>query len=179
MNKGKIFENDLKDSAKEQELFILRIHDTSLSWIKEKQAAFTPKNPCDFLIYRKPYLFFIEAKSTKSVSMGFEIDPLAGDNAMIKAHQIKSLTEMCKIDGIFCGLVLNFRDEENLDNNITYYLPIENFNEFVNETTKKSINKLDVATHEAVKVKQQRKRTHFRYDINQMLDDIIKRKEEK
>nr|DAD56026.1 MAG TPA: hypothetical protein [Bacteriophage sp.]DAE13294.1 MAG TPA: hypothetical protein [Siphoviridae sp. ctLqe90]DAG35996.1 MAG TPA: hypothetical protein [Caudoviricetes sp.]DAZ23755.1 MAG TPA: hypothetical protein [Caudoviricetes sp.] len=32
MNKGKAFEKDFQEAAKNDELFVLRLHDTSLSW---------------------------------------------------------------------------------------------------------------------------------------------------
>lgn len=49
MNDGKIFEKDWKDSAIKQEIFILRLNDSSLSWQHEKQSRFTVENPCDFV----------------------------------------------------------------------------------------------------------------------------------
>lgn len=171
-NKGKEFEGDVKVSAKNQGLWILRLNDTSLSWQKEKTARFTPNNIADFLIYRYPYLFVIECKSTKYKSIGIQRDP-EEDEKMIKAQQIQNLINCSTVEGIYSGFMLNYRDDNNLNNSNTYWMPIQNFSDFLVNNDKKSINAVDVVEYGCVKVDQILRRTHFTYDINKMLDDII------
>ena len=63
---------------------------------------------------------------------------------MIKLHQINSLTQSSLHEGVYAGFIFNFRDDEDIDNNDTYYMPIGCFNDFLVERDKRSINKLDV-----------------------------------
>lgn len=93
---------------------------------------------------------------------------------MIKMHQINSLSNFSLFNGINAGFVLNFRDESVEDNNETYFLPIQNFNNFLVESGKKSINKKDVVTYGGILVEQNKKRTHYSYNINKMFSDLNK-----
>ena len=88
MNKGKAFEKDFQEAAKNDELFVLRLHDTSLSWQHEKTSRFQPENPCDFLVYELPNLFAIECKSTCYKSLTIQRDIKDKTSKMIKAHQM-------------------------------------------------------------------------------------------
>ena len=47
-------------------------------------------------------------------------------------------------EGVYAGFIFNFRDEEDINNDDTYYMSIQDFNNFLVERDKKSINKLDV-----------------------------------
>ena len=172
MNKGKVFEKDIKDSAKAQNIWILRLNDTSLSWVKEKTARFTPHNVCDFLVYQKPFLFAWECKSTtyKSITVQQEEE----GQGMIKLQQIQDLTNLSLFDGVYSGLILNYRNDENLLDNHTYYLPIKNFNNFLCEIGKHSINQKDCIEYGGILLKQEKKRTHYLYDLNKLIEDITR-----
>ena len=176
MNKGKAFEKDFQEAAKNDELFVLRLHDTSLSWQHEKTSRFQPENPCDFLIYELPNLFAIECKSTCYKSLTIQRDIKDKTSKMIKAHQINSLVNFAQQEGVFAGFLFNFRDDEDISNNVTYWLSIQNFSKFLCENDKQSINKLDCIQYGAVIIEQKIKRTHYTYNIKKMLEDI--RKEE-
>ena len=171
-NEGKKFEKDIKESFENQGIWLLRLSDSSLSWQHEKTSRFTVNNPCDFLAYNKPYLFALECKSTKYRSLSFTIDPK--ENAMIKAHQINSLVNFSLVDGIYAGFILNFRNEDDVSKGVTYWLSIKDFSDFINETDKKSINRLDVVQHNGIIIDQKLKRTRFTYDIQKLINDITK-----
>lgn len=175
-NEGKKFEEDIKSSAQSQNLWILRLNDTSLSWCHEKQSRFTAENPYDFLVFEKPNLFCLELKSTKYKSISIQTD-FDENGKMIKLHQINSLTQSSLKEGVFSGFIFNFRDEENINNSSTYYLSIEKFNDFLTESGKKSINKLDVIQYNGIKLDQKIKRTRFSYDVKKMLLNILQGEE--
>lgn len=172
-NPGKKFEEDIKSSAMMENIFILRLNDSSLSWQHEKTSRFTAENPYDFIMFFKPNLFCLELKSTGYSSMSIQRIP-EEKNKMIKLHQINSLTQSSLKDGVYAGFILNFRDDEDITNNDTYFLSIQNFNNFLVESDKKSINKLDVVQHGGIRLSQKIKRTRYIYDINKMIQDIIK-----
>ena len=80
---------------------------------------------------------------------------------------------MSVIKGVYPGFMLNFRNSQEIERGVTYWLSIRDFNDFFVNTDKVSINRLDVINHNGIIVDQKLKRTHFAYDINKMLDDII------
>lgn len=177
-NKGKVFEKDFQDAAKKQGLWILRLNDTSLSWEKEKSARFTPNNICDFIIYRKPNLFLIECKSTAYKT--FSIQPTPEDSkGMIQAHQISDLINFGMAEGVYAGFVFNFRSDKDINEDCTYWLSIDNFSQFLVDLNRKSIGETHVAQYRGIAVEQTKKRTHFTYDINKMLDDIVNQGKQK
>ena len=175
-NEGKKFEEDVKNSAINQNIWIIRLNDSSLSWQHEKTSRFTVENPADFLVYQKPNLLAVECKSTKYKSMSIQRSLEEDKSKMIKFHQINSLVNFSRTDGIYAGLLLNFRDEEIMANSITYWLPIEDFSNFLVEMDKGSINKLDCVQHGAIIVEQKLKRTRFAYNIQKLIDDIRQKK---
>ena len=46
--------------------------------------------------------------------------------------------------------------------------------DFLCDTDKKSINKLDIVQYGGIKISQKLKRTQYTYDVKKMLEDIIK-----
>ena len=58
-SKGKIFERQFKQSAQNQNLLIVRLNDTDLSFnpLVQNFTRFTATNPCDFIMYLYPNIF--------------------------------------------------------------------------------------------------------------------------
>jgi len=69
-NKGKIFEQEIKASAKNQGVFIIRLNDVYISYKQANMEQWTPRNISDFLIFDQPNLFAIECKSTTYKRIG-------------------------------------------------------------------------------------------------------------
>lgn len=176
-NKGKIFETQFKESAKKDELFLLRLNDTDLSFNGNSVSRFTPKNKFDFIIFEYPNLFCLELKSTAYDSFSIQKSEKEPDK-MIKWHQIQELTKASLYKGIHAGFVFNFRNEKDQScEEETYYLPIKNFCDFLVENQKKSINKKEVQKYGGIKIEQKKKRVLYAYNISKMLKDILDRKE--
>ena len=176
-NLGKKFERRFGDCAKTDGFFVHRLKDTDLSYNGNSVSSYTPSNRCDYYIFGaveegKGILFGIECKSTGYTSIGIQRTPEEPDK-MIKSKQIESLIEMSLFEGIKAGFVLNFRDDEkNLDN--TYYISIEDFSKFLDETHKKSINKTDCELR-GIKVDSTLLRKNYKYNIKKMIEDIMKK----
>lgn len=176
-NLGKKFEINFANSAKNDGLFIHRLKDSDLSFNNNPVSKYTPSNKCDFYLFGniqndRGTLFGIECKSTGYTSIGIQRTP-DDPEKMIKAKQIDNLIELNLHDGIKAGFVLNFRDDEcNLDN--TYYISIEDFSTFLNETQKKSINKTDCELR-GIRIESKLKRKNYGYNIKKMIEDIIKK----
>lgn len=173
-NEGKKFEEDVKNSTLNQEIWYLRLNDTSIPF-QSGGARFAAENPCDCLLYQKPNLFAIECKSTKYKSMSIQRSLQDDKNKMIKFHQINALVNFNLTDGIYGGFLLNFRDEDIRENGITYWIGIDNFSNFLIGSDKSSINKLDIVQYGGIIVEQKLKRTRFTYNIQKLLEDICKK----
>lgn len=180
MNKtslGKKFEKNFGDSAKQDGIFTHRLKDTDLSYNGNSVSSFTPSNKCDYYFLGnvkdgRGTLFGVECKSTKYSSIGIQTSP-EDPEKMIKYKQIQSLIELSMYEGIKSGFVLNFRDDDtNMED--TYYISIEDFSTFLNETHKKSINKADCELR-GLYVESKLKRTNYKYNVKKMLEDIIRK----
>jgi penicillin-binding protein-related factor A (putative recombinase) len=172
-NHGKLFEEDMKSSAKEQNIFFYRVKDVPPTLLKPN--ARVSKNDFDSFIYRKPNLFPIEFKSTQNKSVSFE-------EKIIKSHQIEALKEAVEYDGLIAGFIFNFREYENA----TYFVHINDFLAYKNiaeneleNTYKSKINKssipLDICKEIGVEVRNVKKKVRYRYYINKLLDELIEK----
>lgn len=128
------------------------------------KTRFSIKNPYDNYIYKFPYFFALELKSTKSKSIAFSTED---NKSQIKKCQIEGLTRASEYKGIIAGFVFNFREQES-----TYFLDIRNFNIFVKATNKKSINIKDVVEYGAVLIPQKLKVVKYTYDLSVIFDMI-------
>lgn len=174
MNQGKAFEKDFQEAAKKDEVFIMRLNDSSLSWQHEKTSKFTVQNPFDFLVYNYPNIFAVECKSTCYKSLSIQRELKDTSSKMIKAHQINSLINFSQTEGAYAGLLINFRNDEDITDNVTYWLSIQNFSKFLVESDKQSINKLDCVQYGAIILEQKLKRTRYTYNVKKLIEDIKK-----
>lgn len=164
-NAGKKFEEDWKKSIPE-EMYYQRIKDSPNMFYKEDNnpnLRFTPKQPFDSFLFYSPNLFCWELKSTKGTSISFE-----GKSPMIKEHQIEELTNASEYKDIIAGFIMNFREPENK----VFFLSIQNFNKFLSETTKKSINIQDIIKHGGIEVEGRLKRVRYKYNIKKFIKEI-------
>ena len=173
-NEGKRFERQFKESADKEGILCVRFNDSDMSFNpnKEFRSRFTAKNPADFFIYRYPYVYFLELKSTKYKSISFEREK--GNQGMIHLSQIQSLSNLPLYDGVRAGLILNFRNEESDEvyTEETYYLSIQNFNKFFCESDKKSVNKKDILSVGGFLMESQKKRKLYHYNVDSLLKNI-------
>ncbi len=174
---GKRFERLFKESATKQGILCVRFNDSDMSYNpnKELRSRFTAHNPADFFIYKYPYIFFLEMKSTRYKSMSFEREE--DDNGMIHLTQIRSLSNIILYEPVRAGFVFNFRIEDDYEpySEETFYMSIQNFNTFYCSTDKKSINKKDILSNGGFLVDAKKKRKLYDYDVNMMLLEINER----
>ena len=164
-NAGKLFEEDFKKSVPDN-IYYYRLKDASSSWSNDGTSRFTPKNPFDSILYKYPIMFQIELKSTKGSSISF-----GGQSKMIKEHQINSLTESSKHFGITAGFIFNFRTY----NNATYFMHIIDFNNFLERTTKLSINLNDIENFGGIAIENNLLKKRYRYNIKLLVNDLIEK----
>lgn len=174
-SKGKIFERNFAQAAERQQIFCLRLNDSSQAYQADtkNKTHFTPHNKCDFLLHFKGIILPFELKSTKFKSISIQRTDEDEKTYMIKKHQIDSLIKLSQYDEVIAGFILNFRTEEDngdiVDDN-TYFISIQQFSNFLYENDKSSINKLDVINYGGIRLDCTKMRKYFTYDINKLLN---------
>jgi penicillin-binding protein-related factor A (putative recombinase) len=168
MNAGKVFEKQIQASFP-LSVYCLRLPDPAQSFGGENQLRFSNKNPYDFLLFWSPYMFALELKSTQGASFSIQSNKTEKGKD-VKLHQIEGLNKVSTYDNAYGGFIFNFRN----NNNNTYWMSILNFNEYLSQTTKKSINENDIKQYNGILIGNKLKITTYSYYINILLDDIVK-----
>ena len=168
-NQGREFEQAVKHSCDRQGIFCFKLRDTYIP-LQNINGAFAPKMISDFIMHRDGILYFVECKTTKHKYITFCREQT--DKGMIAHHQ---WTQMYNVynqqrPDVRCGLLLQYENESN--NPKTYYLPIENFVSFMNESDKKSLNPMDCVQHGAIIVPNKMLIKHRAYDIKNTLGEV-------
>ena len=158
-NEGKKFENDIKLSVPNT-CWIYRLRDNASSFSGGNNTRFASTNICDYIAFDDitRTLFLWELKSTKNTSV-----PLT----MIRQNQIDGLLEASK-HNLVAGILVNFRNE----NNDTFFIEIDDFVTMMNSINKKSFNIKDLDNIGAIRIKSGKKRTRYKYDIQDMINKL-------
>lgn len=173
MNVGKQFELDFKNSIPDYCLLI-RIPDPPQAFSQKEDTKFSNKNPCDYYCYQTQSKIFyaLELKTTKNKYMSFE-DILLDrpPKKMIHKHQIIGLSQYVNYDNVVAGFIFNFRDEVN-NTQRTYFQNIIDFNKMCKKINKFSFNEIDLLLNNAIKIQGQKKRVHFKWNLNEFFNQI-------
>ena len=161
MNSGKRFENNFKKSIP-KDVYVYRFKDGSASWGGNEKVRFQAKNICDFMLYKKPYLFLFELKSTKGKSL---------PNTNIKKHQLEDLLIASKYKGTVCGLLIEFSDY-----NTVYFIEINEYDKFIKCNIRKSIP-VEYLKEKGIEVETTKKKVNIKLNIENMLSQIVREEE--
>lgn len=124
MAKGKKFEAMIRDTAKEFNLFYLRLQD-SLKFSRSEGARFAPRSPYDGVLYMNGKIYCLELKNIKGTSLS------VGEDKTIKKHQVEELTKASAYEGVHGAFLILFEERETKRTKreeTLIYLPIEAFN---------------------------------------------------
>ena len=152
-NRGKQFEQLIREAfEKVSGVSIDRIPDQTM---RHKGAA----NICDFIVYKKPYEYYIECKTVHGNTLPF---------SNISNTQWSGLLEKSKIQGVYAGIMCWWVDKD-----ITKFIPIQLL-QSMKENNAKSIRYdftlfgKDLCTE----IKGNKKRVFFDYDMNQFFEEV-------
>lgn len=170
-NPGKVFEQDLASSIDKEKFLVHRLKDSAQSF--NKNAAFAWNNPCDFFVYStvNNMLFPIEAKSTKYKSFTYD-NPYGTEkeSKMVKRHQILSLKDFAKYNGVFPMFLFNFRELGENKEQYTYAQHIYDFMRMIEEINKKSFNMMDVVLYGGKRISGVKKRTRYKWQLEEFFN---------
>ena len=99
-NIGKTFEQEFKECVP-PDYYLYRLKD-------DTSGFYGVSNPCDYILFRSPYLFMVELKTHKGKSI-----PIA----KIRPNQIQGMEKATHYEGVYGGFLINFRELEE-----TYYI---------------------------------------------------------
>lgn len=163
-NAGKEFENQIRDSIKQRDIYYLRLEDPPQSFSQDSTLLrFSNKNPYDFIMFQFPFMFAIENKSKSIDSFSFSMNKKEKGKD-IKPHQIVGLYN-AYMQNVFSGFLFNFREREE-----TYFVHIHDFLEFVKNTNKKSINIKDIRGIDSIVIPKRKKKVKYDYDIFTLIE---------
>jgi recombination protein U len=167
LNSGKVFEKEFHDSVPNN-FYYFRLKDPAQSFDtnNKNNLRFSLPNPYDCFIYQYPFFYPIELKSTQGTSMSIQFTK-EEKGKMIKINQIQGLLKAQQHEGVYAGLLLNFRETEH-----TYWLGVNEFNQFYTTTTKKSINEKDIQEYKGILIPQRKKKVRYAYDVLKMIELI-------
>ena len=177
-NPGKVFEESFVASIDKSHILVKRLNDNAASWSGGNASRFASKNECDFLLYESNNKLFmgLELKSTKNSltfwRKDFE-DKDVKQSFNIRKCQIQGLKKWSEYSGVY-GFVINFRESGNR----TFFIAINDFLEYTNCMNKKSININDVLKMKHIEIKNEVKRTKYKYDVEGFVDELLKEEKE-
>ena len=87
---------------------------------------------------------------------------------MLRENQIKGLLDASS-HNLIAGLLINFRN----NNNDTFFITIDKFINMMKSLNKKSFNIKDLKSNNAIYIMSYKKRTRYRYDIDNFIKEVI------
>lgn len=170
-NRGKKFEDVVRASfEKVPGVSIDRIPDQTMH---HKGAC----NICDFIVYKKPYEYYIECKSVHGNILSIYSNPkpdkkgeLHGFYGNITDTQWKGLLEKSKIPGVIAGVICWWVDKD-----VTLFIPIKAL-EIRYQLGYKSVRYDSYYTDplylpDVIRIDGKKKRVFFDYDMDQFLKE--------
>lgn len=154
INRGKDFEKIVKNG-------FLKVKGVSIDRFQDQAFGYLGAiNICDFLVYKYPYLYYLECKTLNINTFNF--------NMMITRGQWEGLTEKSKIEGVVAGFLIWF-----IAHDITIFISIQELTGLKN-LNKKSLNIKDIIDNkvEHIKLKGTKKRIFFDYDMQDLLSEM-------
>lgn len=158
-NRGKDFEDIVwKAFEKVDGVSIDRLHDQTTGY-KGSQ------NICDFIVYKKPYEYYIECKSIHGNTLSIHSNDPKHKYGNITNTQWEGLLEKSKIPGVTAGIICWW-----VDHDVTKFIPIDVL-EHYRKIGRKSVHFSDCYGLTA-DICGKKKRVYFDYEMDSFLKTI-------
>lgn len=156
IQRGKDFEEIIKKE-------FLDVPETTVERLPDPTAGYLGyRNPCDFLIYHYPYVYYMECKTTHSHRLPF---------TNVTFNQRVGMLEASKVRGVVAGIICWFIPEDK-----TYFIPIQVFERLRLKGVKSlNLHKPD-EMKDWIEIYGEKKRVFFNYDISGFIEKCNRRK---
>lgn len=149
INRGKDFEWIIRESFE-------RVPDTSVDRLHDQTNGFAGStNICDFIVYHKPLIYYIECKSVHGNTLPF---------SNITKNQWQGLSNKSQIDGVVAGVMCWW-----IDKDVTMFLPIQTLS-MLAQSGKKSIRYDFQDCPEIININGKKKRIFFDYYMSEFFN---------
>ena len=149
VNRGKQFEDVIKQS-------FLGVPNVSIDRLPDPASGYLGiRNVCDFIVYKEPYEYYVECKSTHGNTLPF---------TRITDNQWAGMLEKSKIRGVYAGVMVWFVDKD-----VTYWVDIRQL-QMAKEYGKKSIS-FDDKFIRYIPIRGKKKRVFFEYDMSSFFEE--------
>ena len=159
VNRGKNFERVIKDA-------FLKVPGVSIDRLHDQTNGYAGSwNICDFIVYKKPYEYYIECKSVKGASLPF---------ANITDNQWSGLLEKSHIPGVCAGIICWF-----IDKDVTKFIPIQALQAMKIDDMKSVKYSWDnyvasyyIQNYPIIEMRGKKKRIFFDYDMTAFFEEV-------
>lgn len=157
IQRGKDFENIIRQA-------FLDVPETTVERLPDPTAGYLGyRNPCDFLIYHYPYVYYIECKTVHSHRLPF---------TNVTFNQRVGMLEASKTKGVIAGIICWFIPEDK-----TYFIPIQVYEKYRLDGEKSlNLHRMNPSKDGWVELKAEKKRVFFEYDINDFIEKCNRNK---
>lgn len=180
LNSGKEFEADWRRSVP-PDVWHYRLRDSPATFYGGAQEGirFAQDNICDCILYRSPYIHLVELKTVAQSPAGLgamfgKFDPEKGRYK--KQKHLEDMDAAAAHPGVVASVVISYRAS-----GYTYVVPVSRILSFLNAAIhgcgRKSIPESWCLEHGA-QVPQRLLRTHYRYDVGEMMTRAERQKGE-
>lgn len=176
VNRGKDFEHVIREAFE-------KISDVSIDRLHDQTNGFAGStNICDFIVYKKPYEYYIECKTVHGNTLSIHGNDEKHKYGNITNKQWEGLLEKSKIKGVFAGIICWWVDKD-----ITRFIPIQLL-QYLRERGDKSIRydcDWNIAepddkpftfknVQRCINIQGKKKRVFFDYDMDSFFHKIEK-----
>ena len=157
VNRGKSFESVIKSAfEKVNDVSIDRLHDQTTGYIGSS-------NICDFIVYKKPYEYYIECKTVHGNTFSIFSNDKSGKGEVygnVTKKQWEGLSEKAKISGVLAGVLIWWVDKDT-----TKFISIE---ELQNHRENNKSVRYDAEL--GIELSGKKKRVFFDYDMQEFFN---------
>jgi len=167
-NRGKKFEDIVKQAFERVPgVSVDRLHDQTTGYLGAS-------NICDFIVYKKPFEYYIECKSVHGNTLSIHSVPKADKNGVLHGFygnitdtQWDGLLEKSEIPGVTAGVMCWW-----IDKDITLFLPIQLLKRLRDNGSKSIRYDLAEYLETPIVIQGHKKRVFFDYNMEQFLKEV-------
>lgn len=165
---GKQFEDNFKKSVPNYALSY-RPPDSAQGFDvgASNKLRFSRHSPCDLMVFDGTRNLFLTLElKTFQGSCSFERDK--NEKGIVHYYQIEKLKEFANYKRVISGFVLDFRSADH-----TYFLNINDWDDFISHIEKKSFNEKDLLEYASpILIEKEKLKVNYRYDVELLLSKL-------